>query len=607
MTYGWLALRRFSVVLGLAMLFATASSARAATLYVDAAAASAPPGTGCGAAAAYTVICGAPGPGIGTACIAGSAVAAASPGDTIVVCEGTYAERIEINKSNLTLNGAKAGVPAGPSATPAGRGAGETVLNATTTSVIHLAVGGLTGVIIDGFTIQSGNFAAIHDNTNNNSNSHVWRNNILVGSASCTPALINLNRFNNGQILNSRFVGCQWGISVQSGNLADQPSLIEENYFLNQSASAGGIIMAANNGLGHTISGNRLEGTGSGMILGCGDLTLTDNVFDGRAGTALFLHSKATGATISGNDMLNGSNGVRQSTAFGPYTPGVTNEVHYNNIVGSTSFGVENGVAPGVQDIDATCNWWGSADGPAPGGSGSQVSSGVAFLPWLTAPAPNGDCVGGLTTTSTSTSSSTSTSTSTSTTSTTLACNNVVGSYADRKRVLVGRLTSPAGAQQAKVKGRCMPFLETPTIDPIANGIRVILEDSAGNDVFDALIPGGAYDPVNKVGWKVHGFPTGFTASYKNGGATPLIEGIKTVKFVWKSGLGITKYTVVGKTGDYVFDTANLPLSFTLVVDGAAGQCCEALFLPVANPPNTSTTGSCAVKGAGSKVLCRGK
>lgn len=371
------------------------ASSLAATLYVDAAASSAPPGTGCGSAAAYTQICAAPGPGIGTPCAPGSALASAIAGDIIEVCAGTYNENVEISLSNITLRGAKAGVPAGPDAVPSGRGSGESIIVGQTTSAIHLAVAGRTGIVIDGFTIQSGNFPAIHDNPNGLSGSHVWVNNIMVGSGTCSPALINLNRINDVEIRNNNLTGCQWGISVQSGNPADAPSLIEGNYFLDNSPSAGAVIMAANNAPGHVIRGNLVEGTGAGMILGCSDLELTDNTIQNR-GTAFFLHSKATGATITGNELLNDTNGVRQSLAFGPYTLGTLNEVHYNNIVGSALFGARNELTPGDQDILATCNWWGSADGPFPTGSGDEVTAGVEFLPWLVAPAPDGACVGGL-------------------------------------------------------------------------------------------------------------------------------------------------------------------------------------------------------------------
>jgi pectin methylesterase-like acyl-CoA thioesterase len=83
----------------LAVLFAMgASAAEATTRWVDPAAASSPPGTACGTSAGYSTI--------------QAAVNAATPGDTIRVCAGTYPEGpgpLTVNKT-LTLLGAQNGV-----------------------------------------------------------------------------------------------------------------------------------------------------------------------------------------------------------------------------------------------------------------------------------------------------------------------------------------------------------------------------------------------------------------------------------------------------------------------------------------------------------------
>src|SRR5207247_6912388 len=82
-----------------------------------------------------------------------AAVAAASSGDTIKVCPGTYTENVVLNKS-LTLLGAQAGVDARGRVSPA-----ESVVMPfmTTTSTLTLQTGSL-GSIIDGFTFLGGSF-----------------------------------------------------------------------------------------------------------------------------------------------------------------------------------------------------------------------------------------------------------------------------------------------------------------------------------------------------------------------------------------------------------------------------------------------------------------
>ena len=58
-------------------------------------------------------------------------------------------------------------------------------------------------------------------------------------------------------------------------------------------------------------------------------------------------------------------------------------EIHYNNIYNNTNYGVNRGGY--AFDINATNNWWGSADGPrgAGSGSGDAVTDGVSYDPWL--------------------------------------------------------------------------------------------------------------------------------------------------------------------------------------------------------------------------------
>ena len=67
----------------------------------------------------------------------------------------------------------------------------------------------------------------------------------------------------------------------------------------------------------------------------------------------------------------------------------VASDVHvnFNNIYGNDGFGTGN-FAKGGGMVDATCNWWGAADGPSEQGSGSgdAVSTNVEFAPWLTGP-----------------------------------------------------------------------------------------------------------------------------------------------------------------------------------------------------------------------------
>ena len=371
-----LGLAAFAVMLSLAQ----ASSAAAATLVVDDDGAGASGDCDAGAVA-YTTI--------------NAAIAAATAGDTIEVCPGTYAENVVINKS-LTLLGAKAGVPAGPGASMPGRGTDESIIAppSATAGIQYTPSPHVPSSVVDGFTIDAGNATGINANPNASA-TYVWKNNIVMGNANACNGVhsaFKSNRLPGGEISGNHMEGFGWGINVQSGSGA-LPGTITDNYFTGQ--TCGSIILGTGNAPGFIINNNAVESSAGSMVLGSLDLHVTNNTIDG-GGSAIFLHSTATGATITGNDLTSTSNGVRQSLAFGPYTYGTPNEVHYNNIVGSTFYGANNEVPAGNQDILATCNWWGSADGPSGVGSGSgtAVTAGVQYEPWLVAPAPGGACTG---------------------------------------------------------------------------------------------------------------------------------------------------------------------------------------------------------------------
>jgi parallel beta-helix repeat protein len=63
--------------------------------------------------------------------------------------------------------------------------------------------------------------------------------------------------------------------------------------------------------------------------------------------------------------------------------PPVNTDIHNNLIYDNTDFGafVENN--PLQEEVDASSNWWGSCDGPAPYGAGNAVSGNINVLPFL--------------------------------------------------------------------------------------------------------------------------------------------------------------------------------------------------------------------------------
>ncbi len=86
----------------------------------------------------------------------------------------------------------------------------------------------------------------------------------------------------------------------------------------------------------------------------------------------------ASNAYITGFAVQNATTGVLVSS-------GTSNELHFNNIVNNTDYGVNGTLAD--EEVNAINNWWGAASGPTradnPGGTGDAVGDNVNFDPWL--------------------------------------------------------------------------------------------------------------------------------------------------------------------------------------------------------------------------------
>ncbi len=102
-----------------------------------------------------------------------------------------------------------------------------------------------------------------------------------------------------------------------------------------------------------------------------------------------FARSSST-ASVEGMTITGATYGIRISgTADASQV-----EVHYNNIMGNTGYGIFN---DGAEVVDATLNWWGDVSGPYhptswywglleitnPSGLGDEVNDKVLYMPWL--------------------------------------------------------------------------------------------------------------------------------------------------------------------------------------------------------------------------------
>ncbi len=376
-----------------------------------------------------------------------AAITAASAGDVIQVCAGTYVENVILNKS-LTLNGAQAGVDA------RGRAAAESnITPGAGTRGIELRTGS-AGSTIDGFTITGG--AKSIESTTGPLNGLSILNNRLMGF---TGGALFMNDPGTDVTIDQNAIDAASqtaGGGTMHFDTDAFPGLHVTNNTVMGYGVGTGLFVDGNHNVGEsatrtpTISGNVFDGSVTGINLGSrafgtfGAPTLglyggmiVDNTFSNGVVGAQggFQHVLIKGNTFSDNTRAGleltsfgnagadrgAQNSVITENEFHgngfappPVPPRLgealfftstqaagtisTNVAHLNNISGNN-----NGATyAGSETIDVECNWWGHASGPSGdgGGTGDTVltpgTGTLDFEPWLTAPAPGGPCDGPL-------------------------------------------------------------------------------------------------------------------------------------------------------------------------------------------------------------------
>jgi len=274
------------------------------------------------------------------------AIDAADPGDTISVAAGTYTENVSFpnDKDGLTLLGANAGVPAGVE--PGARGAESTIVGKVT---IGAGTTGVSSVTIAGFTINSGGVTGIY---------------VQAGKDTIT--------------ISNNIVDCgapQTGTQVQGVGMAcngNPKFVITDNTISNCKQ---GILIQGANTQSPLVSGNDISNVVVGITPSQGSITaggtFTNNTVSNANLEAISINHD--GNVVQGNTFKDSAAGVRFYGNAGP-----NNIVKYNNIYGNT-VGFDNLCA---FTVDATYNWWGSANGPGRDGANGILGD-VHYSPWL--------------------------------------------------------------------------------------------------------------------------------------------------------------------------------------------------------------------------------
>ena len=173
----------------------------------------------------------------------------------------------------------------------------------------------------------------------------------------------------------------------------------------------------------------------------------------------------------------------------------------------------------------------------------------------------------------------------------------------ERARLTLWKLRPPANDDRLKLKGYFTRVPPSPAIDPVTNGIRLLVSDARGATRIDVPIPGGAYDREIGAGWRRTGAASRW--QYRNSGRLlPRPGGIEKVKLrMFDDPAGRMRVDVKGKNGNYRVDPPTLPLVATLVLDpplATSSQCAEARF-----PGPAPELPSCTALQDGNTIDCR--
>jgi parallel beta-helix repeat protein len=377
----------------------------------------------------------------------GTAVAAAKPGDTIVIVEGTFHEQVTITKP-LSLTALENAV-----INASGYTNGVFVDGMSNPGLASVHISNLTikNAKHEGILVLNASYVSVSDNTVKDNNTSLAGGNCPdlptyePGEAQDCGEGIHLQAVDHSIVTNNTVTGNAGGILISDDSGPTHDNLISFNN-VHDNPNACGITMASHVpapstgaaapfGVYHnTVFGNRSLRNGAGIGGGAGfgifasipgaktygNVVVSNFAKDnGHPGIAMHAHAPEqqlsdnmlVGNTLIGNGAdtgdaataaptgINVFSGVPTTNASGNILSANTMQdegidvavkntqavtVQFNNLLGKGT-GVAN---LGTGAVDATNNWWGCIFGPtlAPGLC-SKASGAVSSLPWLLQPA----------------------------------------------------------------------------------------------------------------------------------------------------------------------------------------------------------------------------
>jgi SdrD B-like domain/Right handed beta helix region len=326
-----------------------------------------------------------------TACLTiQAAINKSSAGDVVTVAAGTYAEHVTVDHA-LILNGANAGI--------AGNGVRgtESVITGDATGALQITADNVT---VDGFKVSSasnGLGAGIHVAASQSgamiTNNVITGNQIGIYANSAGASTISFNLFDA-----NNEPGSAGGSAIYS-EFTDHMT-IDHNEIKNHTTNGPVTFAATGSGVHKnlTFSNNNLHDNTAGSTVFV--LAVSTGMFSGNTilpgdNTGIAFKGDDQNVTVTNNAISGGARGVNVSDGGFGLGDNMNIAVNRNSFTGNTQFGVGNSTTS-TPPLDATCNWWGAANGPGPVGTGSgdMVTTNVSFVQWLTSSDLSSPCNG---------------------------------------------------------------------------------------------------------------------------------------------------------------------------------------------------------------------
>ncbi len=178
-------------------------------------------------------------------------------------------------------------------------------------------------------------------------------------------------------------------------------------------------------------------------------------------------------------------------------------------------------------------------------------------------------------------------------------CTN--GAPVTRSSLFIREVESQSSIERIRFSGRVRPhFPFDPALDPIAHGVRVLIEAS-NRELLDTTIPPGAYSSATRIGWRYNWRTRQWTYVDKTSPPLARITRVELQRLA-EPDTGWLRFLIIARRLPLSLGAADLPLAGLLVLDPPAavtGQCGEAHFLGPSPAP------SCSLLQLGRTVSCQ--